>query len=198
MCDSGLCSNGPKHPEGRLSPGALHFNGEIRPQVTDLRVLWENRLTSFEKKHTNTFTEPGRDFQNMMRPKCHVTRDPERWSHPSKKHFEAPWACIGHLGICGQHSARAAGLIHFLCCCSYVIENYLYYLKASLPGSWKSILMHSVLRVCEKLISYTWAATSFSRPLLIQVRDLHRNVSTYMYRYKKNNLNVTQTWVRSS
>lgn len=47
--------------------------------------------------------------------------------------------------------------MHSLCCCFYMIRDYLYYLKASLPETWKSILMDSVLCVHNQLISYTWA-----------------------------------------
>lgn len=52
-----------------LSPGALYFNREVRPQGTDLWIQWENCVNSFEKKHTSTCTDlEGVELSNMMQP----------------------------------------------------------------------------------------------------------------------------------
>ena len=52
-----------------LSPGALDFNGEVRPQGADLWIQWENCVTSFEKTHTSTCTDlEGVAVSNTMHP----------------------------------------------------------------------------------------------------------------------------------
>lgn len=111
---------------------------------------------------------------------------------------------VVHITIGDQHSSRAALLIHFLCCCAYMIEDYLYYLKASLPGSWKSILMHSVLHAYNQLslvihgqnpfFKQLWRKQVRGKMLTLLSQSPHPPTKTHQLSHEaQKNLNMTQT-----
>lgn len=155
-----------------LSPAALYFSREVRPQGTDLWIQWENCVGSFEKQHRSTCTDlESVKISNMMQPDLMSIMTLKRILTLLKDTLKCPEP----VDDIGWHSSTAALWIHFLCCCccccSCMMEDCLHYLNQ--PGSWKSILMHSLLSVHNHFISYTCEKT---KPLKKKTKLWHKQV----------------------
>lgn len=166
MWDSELCGNSLKHPGQSLLVDIYHL-----VLFTSIERLGHRALTSgFSGKTVLLPLKRGTlapvltwKISKRMQPnvtsiltlkddhtslKCFEVARPCRWYRPSEANIPQEYLCYSI----------------FCCCCSYKISDYLYYLetscRSSRPGSWKSILMDSVLHVHNQLISNTWGHTS--------------------------------------
>lgn len=95
---------------GYLSPGALYFNREVRPQGTDLWIQWGNCVTAFEKKHTSTCTGlEGVEISNMMQPNImsNMTLTDDHASLENTLKGSEPADDIGHLRTTFLNSSSA-------------------------------------------------------------------------------------------